>query len=219
MKNVLYFYGWRLVNKYIPVDQESHKLSLKTCITLCGRKLEKYVINYWYMTLNNVFFICVYFVCIDIYETLSLIWISINPCAEWLRHTRIYQISSCYNNYSILESPFLMPLPCYIWYILHNSNERSICLMQTLLTIFIFYHYTYIHFSDLLYSIHSRSKKCISWGNGKLINMAHRILLCINLQDFYKAHCMKTYVHPKIISVSKWLKLCSQDLINTFFTK
>lgn len=82
--------------------------------TLCGRKLEKYVINYWYMTLNNAFFICVYFVCIDIYETLSLKWISINPCAEWLRHTRIYQISSCYNNYSILESPFLMPLLCYI---------------------------------------------------------------------------------------------------------
>lgn len=34
MKNVLYFYGWRFVNKYIPVDQESHKLSLKTCISI-----------------------------------------------------------------------------------------------------------------------------------------------------------------------------------------
>lgn len=74
--------------------------------------------------------------------------------------------------------------------------------MQTLLTIFIFYHYTYIHFSDPLYSIDIHAAKN-AYHEAKLINMAHRILLCINLQDFYKAHCMKTYVHPKIISVSK----------------
>lgn len=65
------------------------------------------------------------------------------------------------------------------------------------------YFITILIFTFLIHFIAYIHAAKNAYHEAKLINMAHRILLCINLQDFYKAHCMKTYVHPKIISVSK----------------